>query len=312
VLIGGVTAWLLLRKAGLMPRKRDFTWLNLQGELPAILSDFQSAIDQAQAEAEKGTKIGEAVMAAVKAIDLALRDYQKRIADLESRMEESEKESAELKKSLSLQHLSLGENSKALAGIDVRLDGVARQLDALTEQFSDFKQATESGIDARFDGVGKQLTTLNDQLAGLKQASESGASQHKAAGEALRVISSSLSALKSQAAGLAQRLEVEETGQARLSGLAESMGESVAALKAVSEKNAQDIVALEPRLSWKIETLETLVKSTQAGIRPLTRDGENDSREFIQRDARDVRDGGEHEPITSEHALVPSPPSRSR
>jgi chromosome segregation ATPase len=297
-----------------MRRKRDFTWLNLQGELPAILNDFQSSIDQAQAEAEKGTKIGEAVMAAVKAIDLALRDYQKRIADLETRMEESEKESAELKKSLSLQHLSLGENSKALAGIDVRLDGVAKQLSALTEQFSDFKQATESGIDARFDGVGKQLTTVNDQLAGLKQASESGASQHKAAGEALRVISSTLAALKSQVAGLAQRLEAEETAQAHLSALAESMGESVAALKVVSEKNAQDIVALEPRLKWKIESLETLVKSIQAGIRPLTGDGEDDSREFIRRHAadKDGHDGGEDEPITSEHPLVPSPPPRPR
>jgi chromosome segregation ATPase len=315
VLIGAGTAWVLLRKAGLMRRKRDFTWLNLQGELPAILNEFQSAIDTAQADAEKGTKIGEAVMAAVKAIDLALRDYQKRIADLETRMEGSEKQSAELAQSLTSRQASLDQNSKALAGLEVRLDGVAKLLTALTEQFADFKQATESGIDTRFDGVGKQLTAVNDQLAGLRQASESGASQHKAAGEALRVISGSLAALKSQVAGLAQRLDVEETGQARLSALAEATSASVAALTATSEKNAQEIVALEPRLLWKIESLETLVNSTQASIRPLTGDDEaDDSGEFVRRDGNDKRgpDGGESDPIAPEHALAPSPPSRSR
>jgi len=75
------------------------------------------------------------------------------------------------------------------------------------------------------------------------------------------------------------------TGEARLSALAESTGESVAALKAVSERNAQEIVAPEPRLLWKIEALETLVKTTLAAIKPPSddREGAHDSGEFIRR-----------------------------
>jgi hypothetical protein len=80
-------------------------------------------------------------------------------------------------------------------------------------------------------------------------------------------------------------MEAQETGEVRLSGLAESTDESVAALKAASEKNAQEIVALEPRLLWKIEALETLVKTTLATLKPASDDGEggHDSEEFIRR-----------------------------
>jgi hypothetical protein len=54
---------------------------------------------------------------------------------------------------------------------------------------------------------------------------------------------------------------VEEAGQARLSAVSESLAKSLAALRAVTDKTAQDIAALEPRLLWKIEAIETLVNS---------------------------------------------------
>src|SRR5580693_2592528 len=113
----------MLRKGGVMRRGRNYAWLELPGELPAILTEFQHSIDAAHAEAQKGTKMGEAVVAAVKAIDLAIRDYQKRISDLEKRTSESEKQSEESKKSLAARQASLDENAKSLAALNVRLDG---------------------------------------------------------------------------------------------------------------------------------------------------------------------------------------------
>jgi chromosome segregation ATPase len=233
VLVAAVTAWPVLRKSGFMRRGHSYAWLNLPSELPAILSDFEDTIERSQAEAQKATKISEAIMAAAKSIEIALRDFKKRIADLEERMDESEKQSEEMKKLLIALQASSGENSHSLSGIDVRLADVGKQLPALTDQFSVLKQLTESGV-----------------------------SRHKETGEELRAISDDLAAVRTEVVGLSRRVGIEETGQARLSILSESVVESVSALKAVTEKTAQEIAALESRLLWKLEALEALVNST--------------------------------------------------
>ena len=69
---------------GFMRRGRSYAWLHLPGELPAILSDFEGTIERSQAEAQKATKISEAIMAAAKSIEIALKDFKTRIADLET------------------------------------------------------------------------------------------------------------------------------------------------------------------------------------------------------------------------------------
>src|ERR1700733_5556285 len=98
----------MLRKGGVMRRGRNYAWLDLPGELPAILTEFQHSIDAAQAEAQKGAQVGEAVWAAVKGIALALRNYQKPISDLEKRRTGSKLQSEKLKKSLvARQHRSM-------------------------------------------------------------------------------------------------------------------------------------------------------------------------------------------------------------
>jgi chromosome segregation ATPase len=232
VVLAALAAWALLRDGGLMRRGRSYAWLNLPNELPAILSDFEDAIERSRAEAQRAAKVSEAIMAAAKSIEIALKDFKTRIADLEKRMDGGEKQSEDMKKLLMALQTSSADNSRALAGIEVRLTDVGKQLPALTDQFS-----------------------------GLKQLTESGASQHTATGERLRSINDDLAAVGSEVARLSQRLGVEETGQARLSVLSESLAKSLSALKADAEKAAQDIAALEPRLLWKIEALQTLVNS---------------------------------------------------
>jgi len=67
-----------------------------------------------------------------------------------------------------------------------------------------------------------------------------------------------------------------EKGQARLSALTQSLSQSVGALKAVADETAQRISALESRLLWRIEALETLANSAQAAAdRPSSDDAED-------------------------------------
>jgi chromosome segregation ATPase len=236
VLIAAATAW-AVRTGGGIRRGRSYDWVKLPSELPTILGEFQHSIEGAQEDARRAAKTSEAIMAAVGPIELALRDFKKRITELEKRTDENERQSAELKSSLVERQVSLEGNTRAIERSNARLDG--------------------------FD---QQSRAVADTLSGLKQTTENGISQHKAASEELRAINSALAAIQARLTGLSQRVDVEETGQAHLSALAESVANAVAALKNGSNETAQRIAALEPRVLWRIEELEALINSAGAAI----------------------------------------------
>jgi chromosome segregation ATPase len=262
VLLAAVAAWAALPKGGFMRRNRSDAWRHLPTELQTILDEFANSMEASQAEIRKAAKTSEAFMAAVKPIELVLRDFKKRITEFEKSSDESEKQAAELKSSLTKCQTSLEGNARAVERIDARLDEFNRRLAALT-----------------------------DGLSGLKQMSESSISQHKATGEELRAVESDLAMARTQMVDLSRRLDGGETAQARLSAVAESINsdlaaaetqvvglsqrldalsesvaESVAAVKTLSQETAQRIARLERRLLWKVEGLETLVNSKLAAV----------------------------------------------
>jgi len=230
VLITVVAAWVALRKRRSLRAK---LWLGLPRELEALRNQFQHSIEAAQGEARRAAKIGESAVAAMKPIETALRDFKKRITELEGRADASDKRSAEVQ-------LSLVELEKRF---DVKLDGVDRQLMAVT-----------------------------DQLLSLKQIMEGSALAHEKTNEELRAISSNLAAVQTQAADLSQRANIAETNQTRLSAITESMAKSVAALRTDATETAQRISTIEPRFLWKLEELVARVDSTLAGFNRSTTD----------------------------------------
>jgi chromosome segregation ATPase len=247
VLVAAGIAWAVWRKNNSIRRNRNYAWPGLPHELQTILNEFHHSIEASQVEAQKAAKVGEAVMAAAKPIELALRDFDKRITELQKRTDTSEKQSAELK-------LSLVEGKKSLEG---------------------HAHAVEQ-INGRLDGLNQQLAAVTEQLSSLAKMIENGVSRQKETDKELRALGGNLVAIQAQVNGLSQRMDVEETGQARLSDLAESVAKSMAALKAVSEDTAQRIAALEPRIMWKIQGLEALVNSTLATIKQRPTDDVED------------------------------------
>jgi chromosome segregation ATPase len=258
VLLAAAAAWAALPKGGFVRRNRSDAWRHLPSELQTILDEFAGSMEASQAEIRRAAKSSEAFMAAVKPIELVLRDFKTRLTEFEKYNEESEKQAAELNSSLKKCQTSLEENARAVQRIDGRLDEFSRQLAA-----------------------------LSDELPGLKQLSQTSISQNKVTGEELRAVESDLAMAKTQMIDLSRRLG--ETLQARMSAVAdsinsdlpaadaqvvgssqrldaltESVAESVAAVKALSQETAQRIAGLEPRLIWKVEELETLVNSKLA------------------------------------------------
>ena len=262
VLLAAAAAWAALLKGGGMRRNRSDAWRHLPTELQTILNEFANSMEASQAEIRKATKTGDAFMAAVKPIELVLRDFKKRITEFETRSEESEKRTAELRSSLTKCQGSLEGNAHAVERMDARLDEFSRQLAALTEG-----------------------------LSGLKQMYESSMSQHKATSEEMRAVASDIAMTRTQVVDLSRRLDGGETTQHRLSAVAESINhdlvaantqmvglsqrldaitasvvESVSAVKTLSRETTERIAGLEPRLLWKIEGLETFVNSKLAVV----------------------------------------------
>jgi chromosome segregation ATPase len=238
VLIAAAFGWAAWRQRNSIRQNRGYSLRGLPHELREILTEFEQSIDASLAEAQKSAKIGEAVMAAAKAIELALRDFEKRVTELQKRSDAAEKQLAELKS-------SLGEEQKSSEG---KANAIER-------------------ISGRLDGGDQRLTTLTDQLSGLKQMVESGISQQKETGEELRAVKSGIAQIQTQVNGLAQRMAVAEKSQVRLLAVTESMNKSmVASLKAISEETVQRVSALEQRILWRIDGLETRVNSTAAAL----------------------------------------------
>jgi hypothetical protein len=144
VLLAAVAAWAALPKGGFMRRNRSDAWRHLPTELQTILDEFANSMETSQAEIQKAAKTSEAFMAAVKPIELVLRDFKKRITEFEKYGDESRKQAAELKSSLTKCQTSLEGNARAVERIDARLDEFNRRLAALTDGLSGLKQMSES------------------------------------------------------------------------------------------------------------------------------------------------------------------------
>jgi chromosome segregation ATPase len=290
VLIAAAAAFAMWRSGGSILRRRNYDWLNLPGELPAILGDFQQSIEGAQAEAQRAVKMGDAVVSAAKAIEAALKDFRKRITELEGRADDGEKRLDELKTSVTLHQTSLNEHAQGLTAINKSLKELTAQLAALTEQTAALKTASDSTMalqkqtSEELRAVGSELAAAKSQInsdladATSQVSGDLGAFKTQITGDlgsfksqitgdlaaAKTRITGELVALTAEAARLSDRMDDAETGHSRLAGLADTMGKSVAALKKAAEKAAQDLTAMEPRLMWKIEALETIVHGPSA------------------------------------------------
>jgi chromosome segregation ATPase len=237
VLTAAATAYAVMRTGGVMRRSRSYDSLKLPSELPMILGEFQESIEGVQDESRRAAKVGGAIVSALGPIELALQDFKKRITKLEKRADENAKQLAELNSSLVERQTALEGNTRAIERSTARLEGIDQQSIAVADQLSSLKQMTESSI-----------------------------SRHEESREELRAIKSGFAAVQAELTGLSQRVAFGETGQTQLSALAEALARSLAAIEAGSKEAAQRIVAMEPRVLWRLDELETLFKSALAAV----------------------------------------------
>jgi chromosome segregation ATPase len=188
---------------------------DLDHGLDSLRRELQHSIEASQAAA---TDIGEKVIAAVKPIESALRDFNNRIIELEARTETSDKLSVQLQSSLGEHERISEENARTVERINGRVE--------------------------RFEG---QLMAAIDRLSSLKQMIEGTTTHNEKNGEALQAISASLAVIRSEIYSLSQRLDLKERDQTDLSNRTESIADSFASLKIASEKIAQRISDLETR-----------------------------------------------------------------
>jgi chromosome segregation ATPase len=237
VLTAAATAYAVMRMGGVMRRSRSYDSLKLPSELPMILGEFQESIDGLQDEGRRAAKVGGALVSALGPIELALQDFKNRITKLEKRADENAKQLAELNSSLVERQTALEGNTRAIERSTARLDGIDQQSIAVADQLSSLKQMTERSI-----------------------------SRHEESREELHAIKSGFAAVRAELTGLSQRVAFGETGQTQLSALAEALTKSVAALDTGSKETVQRMVAIEPRVLWRLEELETLFKSALAAV----------------------------------------------
>jgi chromosome segregation ATPase len=108
--------------------------------LTIFRAELHSAVAKAEAEAGNARRIGEAVIAAVKPIEGALRHLSSRIAAMELRADASDKPHADHKSSAERLQSSLENNAHAAGEMDVRLNEIQRQLAATTDRLSSLEE----------------------------------------------------------------------------------------------------------------------------------------------------------------------------
>jgi chromosome segregation ATPase len=323
VLIVAATAWAVMRNGGAMRRKRSYSWVNLPGELPNILSDFQQSIDGTQEEARRAAKMGEAIVGAMGAVELALKDFKNRITELEKHAGETEKHFAELKLSLAGVQKSLEENARAAEKSNARHDGFGQRMTAVTDKLTSLTQATESAtsehrethkasreelraisnsvaavqaaaheelrtISASMEAVQAtaqdDLRTIRNNMAAAQATAQDDlrairnnlAATQAATQQELRTLGDNLMTVQARLTALSRRADVGETGHAQLSAVADTLTTAVAALKSGAKEISHRMGTLEPRVLWRIEELETLIKSSLAAMQPVSK-GEVDA-----------------------------------
>jgi chromosome segregation ATPase len=229
-----LAAWILFRRHQRSQRDEGYIeHLDFGRALDQLRAEFQHSIE---ATLSRAARIGEKVLAAVKPIEEALRDFSSRIAKLETRADASDELSASLQSSLRAQESSSKE--------------VAR---------------TVEEMNLRFEVFHKQLTTMSDQLSSLRQTIDGLAAQNDQHGEKLGTIKSGLAAIQGQMDGLLQRVNVGQTDLTELSTKTEAMVESVVRLESCSRQTEQRLTDVERRFASKpAEPKETLTDASIA------------------------------------------------
>jgi hypothetical protein len=136
VLILGLAGW------GLFLRRQ---WSRREDEISIRYSDLGRALDDLRTEfqhsiettSSRATRIGEGVLAAVKLIEVALRDFSSRIASVESRANASDQMSSGLQSSL-----------RAQEGTSEQL---ARAVETMNSRLEVFQQDLNRGVRSTFD-----------------------------------------------------------------------------------------------------------------------------------------------------------------
>jgi chromosome segregation ATPase len=244
-MIGAVAAWALLRE----------------------FSSIRKRLEAAESNARTIETIGQNVMAAVKPVELALKDLNSRVVVLEDRTEANDQLLSELTSSVAQQQGTLDEKEMVLAELNVR---VGEQLATITHQLSTSEKSIE------------RETTLNVEQS-----------------ESIGNIDAKLSVVENRIAALVRRIELGDNKRAELSVLIAFMPDSIARLNSASEHSAEILRNLDRELATiRSKLAELEARSAQAVVDvPLQEDkketDENASTGAAGTDGVDPT-GGEH------------------
>ena len=174
-------------------------------------------------------------MAAVKPIELALKDLNSRVVVLEDRTEANDQLLSELMSSVAQQQSTLDQKAMVLAELDLR---VGEQLATITHQLSTSEKMIE------------RETTLNAEQS-----------------EAIGNIDAKLSVTENRIAALVRRIELGENKRAELSMVIAFMPDSIARLTSASEHTADTLRNLDRDLAIiRSKLAELEAQSAQAVV----------------------------------------------
>jgi chromosome segregation ATPase len=237
----------------------------------AVLREFSSMrkrLEAVQSTARTIEKVGQDVMAAVKPIELALKDLNSRVVVLEDRTEANDQLLSELTSSVAQQQSTLDEKAILLAELNVR---VGEQLATITHQLSTIESMIE------------RETALNAEQSG-----------------SIGNIDAKLSAVENKIAALARRIELGESKRAELSELIAFMPESIARLNSASDHTAETLRNLDGDLATVRSRLAELeAQSTEAVVDVCVQENQKDTDERASTGAAGT-DGVD--PIVGEYA----------
>jgi chromosome segregation ATPase len=204
----------------------------------AVLREFSSIrkrLQAVQSTARTIEKVGQDVMAAVKPIELALKDLNSRVVVLEDRTEVDDQLLFELTSSVAQQQSILDEKAVVFAELNVR--------------------------------VGEQLATITNQLSTIERMIERETTLNAEQSESIGNVDAKLSVVENRISALARRIELGDNKRSELSVLIAFMPESIARLNSASEHTAdtlrnldRDLATIRSKL-WELEA-----RSTQAVV----------------------------------------------
>jgi chromosome segregation ATPase len=193
------------------------------------LGSIRKRLEGAESNTTTLEKIGQNVIAAVKPIELALKDFNSRVVVLEDRTGANDQLLSELKSSVAQQQSILDEKAIVLAELNTR--------------------------------VGEQLATITPQLWTVEQMIERETTLNAERSESIGDIDAKLSGVENRIAALTRRLELGEYKRGELSELIAFMPDSIARLNSASDRTAETLRSLDRDLA----TIRSKLAELEAG-----------------------------------------------